>query len=404
MPNAARVYKVRCASCERDFNALFSRLCDCVSDERTFRCTNCAACFCSAPDDFRSRFWRGAPQELWTQRQRVEEEDPNRRPAPARPIVVVADDSASVRAQITRAVSNAGMRVYAAADGAEAVRLVREHTPEVLITDALMPGLDGREVARVAKTVSPDIRTIVVTGVYRSARYRSEAQRDYSVDEYVTKPVPIARIRELAMKYAFASHQSQQRRVARVFPTRPLSAVVAGHRVFVVDLSLQGLRVTHDFPVGAVGDPVAVSLGDENGPDLDLACVVVWTSPLLLTQDGDSVAQSGLRITSGATAIRPLVQRLVQEEIARLQANAQGIPRSRQSGVHRLPAELVRHDLTRQGWTTVRTVDPRQPDNGFTIASNVTPSEVQQLRETFFRGGEDDRQLIRTLAQLSIAQ
>lgn len=404
MPNAARVYKVRCLSCGREFNAFFSRLCDCVSDECTFRCTNCAACFCTAPEDFRSRFWREAPQELWAQRHRVPEEDPDRRPAPARPIVVVADDSAAVRAQIARAVSHAGMRVYTAADGSEAVRLVREHTPEVLITDALMPGLDGREVARVAKSISPHTRTIVVTGVYRSMRYGSEARRDYAVDEYVTKPVPMARIRELAMKYAFASRAGLQRRVARVFPTRPLSAVVAGRQAFVVDLSLQGLRVTHDFPVGAVGETVALSVTDETGQPLPLECAVVWTSSLLLTHDGDSVAQTGLRITSGGPAIRPLVQRLVQEEIARLEANAHGIPPSRLSGARPLPTELIRHDLTGQGWTTARTVDPRQPDSGFTIASDVTLAEVQQLRESFLHGGEEDRRLIRTLAQLSIGQ
>jgi DNA-binding NarL/FixJ family response regulator len=59
-----------------------------------------------------------------------------------------------------------------AADGEEAVRLVEEHRPDVVLMDARMPVMDGMEATRLIKERWPEVRVIVLT---IHASYRADA-------------------------------------------------------------------------------------------------------------------------------------------------------------------------------------------------------------------------------------
>lgn len=75
--------------------------------------------------------------------------------------VVLADDHALVREGTAELLERGGLRVVGqAADGPQAVRLVSELQPDVLLLDLAMPGLDGLEVTRRARQLAP--RTVVV--------------------------------------------------------------------------------------------------------------------------------------------------------------------------------------------------------------------------------------------------
>ncbi|SRR6266849_5164967 len=92
--------------------------------------------------------------------------------------VIIADDHEVVR-QGVRALlrSDPTVRIVAeAADGAEAVRLVEKHRPEVLIADVAMPIMNGIEVAREVARVSPRTRTIILS-MYASEAYVVDALR-----------------------------------------------------------------------------------------------------------------------------------------------------------------------------------------------------------------------------------
>lgn len=78
--------------------------------------------------------------------------------------VVIADDHAIVREPL-RAWLETEEPDFAvvgeAADGAEAIRLVHAHRPEILLLDVHMPVVDGVQVARVLSETAPDTRIVV---------------------------------------------------------------------------------------------------------------------------------------------------------------------------------------------------------------------------------------------------
>ncbi len=109
--------------------------------------------------------------------------------APAsRPLVMVVDDSITVRKVTGRHLHKRGMEVITAKDGIEALELLRERIPDVMLVDIEMPRMDGYELTT---TVRADplwrhIPIIIVTS--RSGAKHRERALQMGVNLYMTKP------------------------------------------------------------------------------------------------------------------------------------------------------------------------------------------------------------------------
>ena len=196
------MYQVTCPSCSQTFDASAAADCNCLQPVRSFQCPHCSNCFCNSGKEFQDKFWNSAAPDLWDRRRKR-----TARPVEAsdsdipRPMVLFADDDSVGRAIARQTIRNLGFGVVIAANGEEALELARKHRPELIITDAMMPRLDGREFARIIKTEQPDTKVIVITGVYKDPRYKHEAQKSFAVDEYLPKPVRPEALAELVKKY-----------------------------------------------------------------------------------------------------------------------------------------------------------------------------------------------------------
>ncbi|MGA2450946.1 MAG: response regulator [Polyangiaceae bacterium] len=113
-------------------------------------------------------------------------------------LVLVVDDEEEIRTLLRRLLAQAGYRVIEADRGLLALRLVKEHVPDLIILDAMLPELHGFDIARRIKKSEKygHIPIIMVSAVYRGWRIAEDLKQNYGVEEYIEKPFRIADVTE----------------------------------------------------------------------------------------------------------------------------------------------------------------------------------------------------------------
>ncbi|HEX6249232.1 MAG TPA: response regulator transcription factor [Nocardioidaceae bacterium] len=113
--------------------------------------------------------------------------------------ILVVDDDQSVRDSLRRSLEFNGYDVSVAQDGAEALALIGQSSPDALVIDVMMPRLDGLETTRALRTAGNDLPILVLTA-RDSVGDRVEGL-DAGADDYLTKPFALeellARLRAL---------------------------------------------------------------------------------------------------------------------------------------------------------------------------------------------------------------
>tara|TARA_B100001063_G_C16777592_1_gene566957 strand:- start:1584 stop:8021 length:6438 start_codon:yes stop_codon:yes gene_type:complete len=102
--------------------------------------------------------------------------------------VLVVDDSVTVRKVTTRLLERNGMEVRTAKDGIDALEVLQDHIPDVVLLDIEMPRMDGFEVATQMRhhSVLKDVPIIMITS--RTGDKHKERAMSIGVNEYLGKP------------------------------------------------------------------------------------------------------------------------------------------------------------------------------------------------------------------------
>jgi two-component system, cell cycle response regulator CpdR len=82
----------------------------------------------------------------------------------AMPKILLAEDDNDMRRFLVKALENAGFQVSSHDNGMAAYQRLREEPFEMLLTDIVMPEMDGIELARRATELDPDIKVMFITG------------------------------------------------------------------------------------------------------------------------------------------------------------------------------------------------------------------------------------------------
>lgn len=115
--------------------------------------------------------------------------------------VIIADDEKLICRLIEALVDweKLNMRIAGKAEnGLEALQMVRELRPHLLITDIRLPGCDGLDLIRQARELSPDIEIVIISGCAHFEYARTAIA--YGVGNYILKPVNQAELNKTLLK------------------------------------------------------------------------------------------------------------------------------------------------------------------------------------------------------------
>ena len=148
-----------------------------------------------------------------------------------RDIALVVDDSPETLRLLTDALDGAGMTVMVALDGMAALRIVDQITPDIILLDAVMPGMDGFETCRRLKrdTGLSNVPVIFMTGLAETEHIVGGLEAG-GVD-YVTKPIVIEEMLARIRVHLANARLTQSARAALDVSGRYLLAVNAQGRI-----------------------------------------------------------------------------------------------------------------------------------------------------------------------------
>ncbi len=140
----------------------------------------------------------------------------------AAPRVLVVDDDLTVSDVVSRYLRREGYDVVSCADGHEALRLAADESPDLVVLDIMLPGMDGLAVCRALRETSP-VPVILLTAL--GAETDRIVGLEVGADDYVTKPFSP---RELVLRVGSVLRRAQHQpagapaMLGRDLPTRPL--------------------------------------------------------------------------------------------------------------------------------------------------------------------------------------
>jgi len=113
--------------------------------------------------------------------------------------ILIVDDEEDIRAVLDISLSDLGYKVYTAENGQEALRILSEVNPPIVLTDIRMPVMDGIELLRRIKQTNPETEVIMVTG--HGDMDLAIKSLKYEATDFITKPIK-DEVLEIALKRA----------------------------------------------------------------------------------------------------------------------------------------------------------------------------------------------------------
>jgi CheY-like chemotaxis protein len=176
------------------------------------------------------------------------------------PTLLVVDDSADLRGYIRDHFATR-FRVLEAADGAEGIALARQHLPDVVLSDVMMPGTDGHELVRALRaSAETDFLSIILLTAQAEDEQRLEGL-ERGADEYIVKPFEMREL-DVRVRNLIAS----RRRLRERFSGRS-TALAAGVPAEVRPIAT-GVAPADEAYVSRVRDAIQRGLAD---PDFGVA-------------------------------------------------------------------------------------------------------------------------------------
>jgi two-component system, response regulator, stage 0 sporulation protein F len=113
--------------------------------------------------------------------------------------ILIVDDQYGIRILLNEVFQKEGYTTYQAANGYQAIDIVEKHSPDLVLLDMKIPGMDGIEILKRLKAINQEIRVIIMTA-YGELDMIQEA-KDLGAITHFAKPFDIDEIREAVKKH-----------------------------------------------------------------------------------------------------------------------------------------------------------------------------------------------------------
>jgi two-component system response regulator (stage 0 sporulation protein F) len=107
--------------------------------------------------------------------------------------ILIVDDQFGIRLLLNEVLQKEGYQTFQAANGVQALDIVTKHSPDLVLLDMKIPGMDGIEILKRMKVIDQDIRVIIMTA-YGELDMIQEA-KDLGALTHFAKPFDIDDIR-----------------------------------------------------------------------------------------------------------------------------------------------------------------------------------------------------------------
>src|SRR5712672_738051 len=106
-----------------------------------------------------------------------------------KPLVLVVDDERLIADTLAEILTDAGYEVVVAYDGQAAIGQVKGSCPDIVVSDVMMPGLNGIEIAKILAAQCPETRVVLLSGQAATTDLLERARRDGYNFELLVKPL-----------------------------------------------------------------------------------------------------------------------------------------------------------------------------------------------------------------------
>jgi DNA-binding response OmpR family regulator len=108
---------------------------------------------------------------------------------PYRPVILIVDDESMIADSLADILKRSGYAAFAAYDGEAALETALVMPPELLISDVILPGMNGIELAITIKRIFPDCKVILSSGQSSTSRLLATADASGHHFLFLNKPV-----------------------------------------------------------------------------------------------------------------------------------------------------------------------------------------------------------------------
>jgi signal transduction histidine kinase/FixJ family two-component response regulator len=184
--------------------------------------------------------------------------------------VLIADDNGDNRALVRELLESVGFVVAIASDGADALRVMRRSVPDLILTDLVMPEMDGIALVRTVRG-DPHLAGIPVIAMSASAsEYTRQDALQAGCSAFLSKPLDLAALLTevgtlLGLEWqrqeaAVARERSEQNAILRVFDLDPMLAAELYHLALQGDILSLVSRVEATLATDAAAEPFCAQI------------------------------------------------------------------------------------------------------------------------------------------------